>query len=167
MTAYEETLHYGWRMLPADGDAYQNQDDLRIPMQQMDQDMFDLSLNIDSGWDDTTVLVESAGWTAVATELSKARTMRDICQVVIAFKRTGAPIVANAVTGAITESLICTMNSNYRPWVIIPTAAYYGNGIGGFMTLEGQGYVKMTHCAPGLNINTNDMVRGSFMFMLP
>ena len=171
MTAVEFTPYYGFRIPPSDGDDYQDVDDLRVPILAIDariknhRDLVIAGAIADTGWDNSSVLVIATGWAVLPEDLSKCRIRNGMTQVSIAIKRTGAAIISDPAGGNITESLICTVNSTYRPLVLIPATCHYGDHLQGMACLEGDGRIMVQHLAPGLNLNTNDVVYCSFMFI--
>lgn len=97
------------------------------------------------------IQTELAGWDVTAADASiRGGTL----QVAIAFSRTGAAITVPS-TGNITNSQICTIKPEYRPYFnAAASSTSVGRAASGYCTPAGGFY--LTAVAPGANISTGE-----------
>ena len=158
----DTTVHYGWEMPSEDGEDYQNVNNIRNPLIAIDQLLY--SKLSDSGVDVTGITSSEAGWVN-SNGASSARLKNGMCQVRLAYSRSGIAIVSSTTSGAVGDSHICTTGTQFRPDVPMINACMYGGTNLGGVILYPDGKIYFFHGAPGVDLGIGDTLYSSFFFI--
>lgn len=119
----------------------------------------------DTGWDNSGILASAAGWSNISGTTTRVRIRNGVIQLFIGYTRTGATIVSSVSSGAMADTLVCTLGLPYRPDVTSIAACQYGGTNLGGVYIDPAGNVKVYHGAPGVDIDAGNTIYASFMYL--